>query len=250
MGVLDGADGVDGHVQGAVRAVLETDREGQTRGQLAVHLGLGGAGANGADGQAVREELWGDGVEHLAGNRHSLVRQVDEELARQAQALVDIEAVVDVRVVDETLPPDRRARLLQVGAHDDEQVILVLLLHLQKAVAVLESHVGVVDRAGPNDHHQPVLSGICAVNDGNGLLTALEDRLLRPFRLRDLMLEQVWRGKRVVSADCEMRQALSEQHIANCKIENRDTEQARHTSRILKGLLVTHVGVLNEELRR
>lgn len=81
--------------------------------------------------ETICQELRGDCIQHLAGNWHPLVCQVNEELARDAQALVDVEAVVDVRVVDETFPAHSGPGFLQVGTHDDQQLILVLFLQLQ-----------------------------------------------------------------------------------------------------------------------
>jgi len=175
--VLDGADRIDGDVQSAVRAVLEADGEGQTRGQFTVDLGLGRASTNSANGQTVSQELRRDGIQHLASNRHALVGQVNEHLARRAQTLVDFEAVVEIRVVDKTLPAHSGTWLLEVRAHHNQQLILIFLLQLQKLVAVFEGHGGVVDRAGSDDDEETVLVGVCALDDGNGLLTTLHDRL-------------------------------------------------------------------------
>ena len=118
-----GANGVNGDAEVTVGAVLETDGERKTRGQLAVKLRLGGAGTDGADGDEVSEELGGDGVEHLAGNGHARGREVLEELPGDPEALVDLEGLVDIRVVDEALPADGGAGLLEVGTHDDDEVL-------------------------------------------------------------------------------------------------------------------------------
>jgi hypothetical protein len=96
-----------------------------------VDLGLGGTRTDSTDGQTIGQELGGDCVEHLAGDGHALVGQVDEELARYAETLVDLEAVVDIGVVDQALPADCCAGLLEVRAHDNQQLVGVLLLHLQ-----------------------------------------------------------------------------------------------------------------------
>lgn len=172
MGVLDRADRIDGNIQRAVGAVLETNGEGQAGGQLAVDLRFSGAGTDGADGQTVCEELRGDSVEHFASDGHALAGEVDEELARGAQTLVNLEAVVDIRVVDQSLPANGGTGLLQVRAHDNQQLIGVLLLQLQQLVAVLQGHIRVMDRAGPNDHHQTLLLAVGALHNSNGLLTA------------------------------------------------------------------------------
>lgn len=153
VGVLNRANGINGNIERAVGTILESDGEGQTRGQLTVDLGLGCTGTDRTDGQTIGQELGRDCVEHFAGDGHALVGQVDEELARNAQALVDLEAVVDIRVVDQSLPTDCCAGLLEVRSHHDQQVVGVLLLHLHQAIAVLEGHFWVVDRAGSNDDH-------------------------------------------------------------------------------------------------
>lgn len=49
VGVSNGANGIDCDVERAICAVFEADGEGEARGEFAVELGLGGAGADGAE---------------------------------------------------------------------------------------------------------------------------------------------------------------------------------------------------------
>lgn len=121
------ANGINGNAKVSISAVLEANRERETRSKLSVELRLGGSGTNGTNGDTVGQELGGDGVEHFARNGHTLVSQVDEELARDAETLIDVEGGVDVRVVDEALPADGCAGLLEVGSHDDAEVVLELV---------------------------------------------------------------------------------------------------------------------------
>lgn len=116
-----------------------------------MELAFSGARADGADGDQVGEVLRRDGVEHLTGDGHSHVSEVDEHLSRHAQALVDPERVVHVRVVDESLPADGGPGLLEVRAHHDEEVVLVLLLFLEQPAAVVHGHLRIVDGAGAYD---------------------------------------------------------------------------------------------------
>ena len=158
VGVRSGSDGVDGDGQVAVGAVLVANGEGQAGGQLAVKLGLGGAGTDGTEGDQVGEVLGGDGVEHLAGDGEAGAGQVDVQLARHAQTLVDVVGLVDVGVVDQTLPADGGTGLLEVGTHDDAQVLGQLVGDLLQATSVLESSVGVVDGAGADHDQQTVIA--------------------------------------------------------------------------------------------
>jgi hypothetical protein len=87
------------------------------------------------------------------GSRNSqpALVQIEEEPARPAQALVDGEASVEVRIIDQTLPADRGPRLLEVHAHDDAEVGGQLPRQLAQAPAVVEASFRVMDRAGSDD---------------------------------------------------------------------------------------------------
>ena len=84
-----------------------------------MHLAFGRARADRAPGDQVAEVLRRDDVEELAARRHAELVDLEQELAADAQPLVDPVALVEVRVVDQALPADRRARLLEIDAHDD-----------------------------------------------------------------------------------------------------------------------------------
>lgn len=190
------ANSVDRDGQTAVRAVLEANGEGETRGQLAVQLGLCCARADGPERDEVGQELRGDGVEHLRGNGHAHGREVDEELPAHAEALVDLERLVDVRVVDEALPADCRPGLLEVGAHDDEQVVAELVGQRLQAVAVLQRDLWVVQRAGPDHDEEPV---ILLPDDVGGGLAAFEHCLFSVAGYGNFGGEQCGRDQWVVS---------------------------------------------------
>lgn len=194
-----GANSINGNTKIAVGAVLEADGEGQTAGELAVQLALCSAGANGADADEVGEELRGDGVEHLAGDGHAGGGEVAEEGAADAQALVDLEGGIDVRVVDEALPADGGAGLLEVGAHDDAEVAGEAGGDVLEAGAVLEGGGGVVDGAGPDDDEEAV---VLAHDDVGGLVAAADDGLQGRVRHGDLGGEEGGRDEGVLAQDC------------------------------------------------
>lgn len=106
------AGGWESITHAAVGAVLEADREGDAARQLTVELRLRGACADGAPRGEVGDVLGRDGVEELRADGDAEVRQVAQELAGDADALVDLEGAVDIGVVDQTLPADSRAGFL------------------------------------------------------------------------------------------------------------------------------------------
>src|SRR6202020_3378669 len=74
-----------------------------------------------------------------------------------AQALVHVVAAVQVRVVDQALPPGDGARLLEVDPHHDEQVLAQGTADLGQLPGVVEGRCRVVHRTGAHDHQQPVI---------------------------------------------------------------------------------------------
>src|SRR5919106_360628 len=114
-----GEQRVDGDLHVAVGAVLEAHRRREPGGELAVYLALGGARADRPPGDQVADVLRRDDVEELAARGHARLVDAHQKIARDAQALVDAEAAVEIRIVDQAFPPHRGARLLEVHAHQD-----------------------------------------------------------------------------------------------------------------------------------
>jgi hypothetical protein len=163
-----------------------------------VELRLGRASANGTERDEVREELRGDGVQHFRGNGHALTGKVAEELAGDAQTLVDLERLINVGVVDQALPADSCARLLEVGAHDDAEVALQLVGDLDKARAVFDGGLGVVHGARADNDEEAV---IALLDDFDGLFAASEDGGDGVLGGGDLGGEELRLDERVVAED-------------------------------------------------
>ena len=80
-------------------------------------LALGGARANRAPADQVSNVLRRDHVQKLTASGHAQAVDVNEQLARHAQAFVDAVALVQVGVVDQALPANGGAWLFKVHAH-------------------------------------------------------------------------------------------------------------------------------------
>ena len=115
---------VDRDLHVAVGRVLEADRHRQAAASCAVHLALRRPRADRAPADGVRDVLRRDRVEELAAHRQAeSTRRRSSSCARCAGPSLTSEAAVQARVVDQTLPADRRARLLEVHAHHDQQIV-------------------------------------------------------------------------------------------------------------------------------
>jgi hypothetical protein len=93
-------------------------------------------------------------------------------VTREPQAVVDLVRLVEMRVVDEALPPDGGARLLKVDAHDDAERVGQLVDDRPEQCGVLARGCGVMDGAGADDHQQ---TRVAAGEDLADLGARLED---------------------------------------------------------------------------
>lgn len=192
------ANGIHSDCQTTICAVLEAHWEGQTGCQLSVKLALSRPRTNGSHRNQIREELRTDGIQHLASNRHALRSQVQKQLPAHSQPLVDLVAFVDVRIVDQALPANSRAWLLEVGAHNDAEVIFELVGQFDKAGAVLDGCLGVVEGAW-SDHDAETV--IALLDDLDGFGAAFADCLEGLFGCWELGEEELWWDQRVVAKD-------------------------------------------------
>ncbi len=87
-----------------------------------MHLALSGARADCAPGDQIGDILRRDHIEKFRPRGHPQFVQFQKQLARDAQAVIDAEAAVELGIVDQTLPADRRARFFEIDAHHDQQI--------------------------------------------------------------------------------------------------------------------------------
>ena len=168
-----GSDGVDRHPHVAVGSVLEPNRHRQSGAELAVRLALARPRADRAPRNGIRDVLRGNRIKELATDQEADIEDVEQELASDPQAGVDVAGAVEVRVVDEPLPADGRARLLEVDAHRDQQVVAEAGRDGGEAASVVERRVGVVDAARAGDHEQAI---VLAVEHGADLVATADHR--------------------------------------------------------------------------
>src|SRR5439155_17895411 len=93
------ADRVDRHLDATAGAVLKADRHRQARRELAVHLALGGPRADRAPGHEIGGVLRRDRIEELAAGVQAERAEIEQQLPREVESLVERIAAVEWRVV-------------------------------------------------------------------------------------------------------------------------------------------------------
>ena len=181
-------------LDGTIRSVLEADRHGHAGRQLAVHLAFRITRANSAPADQIANILRGNRIKPFRSGGQAEPQHVGEHLACQEHALADVELAVEIRIVDQTLPADGGARLLEIHAHDDDQTILKLVLDGGQLLGVLVRRLGIVDRAWADDGQQTIVAAVQHVAD---LLTGLQNQIAHLVGERKLLKEISGRGNRV-----------------------------------------------------
>jgi hypothetical protein len=126
-----------------VGRVLEPGRHRQARGQVPVHLALGGPRADGRPGHRISEVCGDDRVNPLTGSGNPERGQADQQLPRLPEPAAHVVATIQGRVVEEAGPAGHGAGLFRVGPHDDQQ--LTGQAHRRQPCRVLQSGLRFVD---------------------------------------------------------------------------------------------------------
>ena len=193
--------GVGRGLDGAVGGVLETNRHRQAAGQFAVDLALGVPRADRTPADQVAQVLRGDRIQPFDGGGQAQRQHVGEHLARQPHALADVEPTVQIRIVDQPLPADGGARLLEIRAHDDDQAVVELAVHGGETLGILAGGLRVVNRAGADDDQQTVVAAMQHVAD---LLPGAQHQVAHLLGQRQFAQERARRGNRVQLADIDI----------------------------------------------
>ncbi len=186
--------GIGRRLDRTVGGVLEADRHRQAGGELSVHLAFRVARADRAPADQVADVLRGDRIEPFRGGGQTEVQHVGQHLAGEPHALADIELAVQVGIVDQTLPADRGARLLEIHAHDDDQTILELLLDRGELLRIFMRGLRIMDGARADDGEQTVVPAMQHVAN---LLTGPEHQIAHLVGKRQLLDEIARSGNRI-----------------------------------------------------
>ena len=130
-----------------------------------MHLRLRVARADRPPADQIADVLRCNRIQPFGRRRQPQAKHVGQHLARQPHALADIEAAIQIRIVDQTLPADRRARLLEIHAHHDHQSVLKLALERRKTLRVLVRRFRIVNRARADDDQQTIIATVQDVAD-------------------------------------------------------------------------------------
>jgi hypothetical protein len=114
-------------------------------------LALCGPRTDRAPAHQIGVELSERRIQKLRSGRQAQLGNIREKPTRHPEALVDVIRAVEVRIVDQAFPSQRRARLLEVDAHHHEDALGDLVRQLSKSGRKLDCRVGVVNRAR-SDH--------------------------------------------------------------------------------------------------
>ena len=135
-------------------------------------LALGGARADGSPTDEAGNVLRRNHVKEFGSGGHAHLGQVEQQMARQAQAVVDLVGLIEIGIVDEPLPSDDGAGLLEIDAHEDAQVGGELVNGGFEQGGILARGLGVVNGAGAGEDQQ---ARVLPVEDCGDFAAGVED---------------------------------------------------------------------------
>ncbi|CSR89709.1 Uncharacterised protein [Shigella sonnei] len=104
-----------------------------------MHLRFRGTCTNCAPAHQVSEILRSDHIEKLTRRWQTAVVNIKQQFTGYTQTVVDLEAVIHMRIVNQPFPAHRGTRLFKIDAHYDFQLIFQLFTQRQQASGILFS---------------------------------------------------------------------------------------------------------------
>ena len=204
-----GAHGVGDELgRGAVaRLGHEADHGREARGELAVQRRLGGALGDARPRDQVRDELRRDRVEVHAAGRQPEPVDVEEQLPRLTEALVDLERAVEPRVVHGAAPVARAAgRLIEEDTHHEDELAAQPLADGLQLLRVLHRGDRVVRRDGTAHHHEPF---VLASQRTRELAARAANPLVQRRLAREVLDQARRRDERLDAVDPQVVQVIN-----------------------------------------
>ena len=178
----------------------------QSARHFAVRLRFGGARADRGPGDELGEVLRHDRIERLGARRQPELGDVQQQFARQQNALLDVKRVVQVRIVDQSLPAHRGARLLEIHAHDRAAAWSDTCAGRRlQAVGILARRLHIVDGAGPDDDEQ---TRVAPLENRADHFARAEHGVRGPRRQRQPPLDLLGSRQQVARSDVDVLQSI------------------------------------------
>src|SRR5690349_14740935 len=152
-----------------------------------MYLALRRSSADRSPTDEIGEVLGRNHVEEFGARGNSHLREIHEQVAREPQAVVDFVRTIQVRIVNQPLPPNGGTRLLEIDSHDEQQLVRELRNCLFQLLSVFSRGLRIVNGTGTDDDQQP---GILTAKDVGNLLTSSEDGIGSVLCERQLFLEK------------------------------------------------------------
>jgi hypothetical protein len=111
-------------------------------------------------------------VQELGSRGHAHLGQIEQQPPRQPQAVVDLVRLIQIGVIDQPLPSNGGAGLLEVHPHHQAQLGGKLRHRRLQQGRVLARRLGVVNRAGTGQNDQPLITPVENLGD---LLAGVKD---------------------------------------------------------------------------
>ena len=127
-----------------------------------------------------------DRIKEFGGSRQAHLGDGEQKASSLFEPGLDVVSAIEVRVVDQPLPADCRARFLEIDPHQNAEPVLEFLAQTAEAPRVIDRPLDIMDRARPGDDQHPRIRLTQDVLDGE---TAAHHRLVGPLRHRELRFD-------------------------------------------------------------
>src|SRR3954469_1312368 len=96
--------------------------------------------------------LRNDHVEEFSSCGNSHLRYIEQQVAREPQTIIDLERLIEIRIINQPFPTNSRTGLLEINTHDDPKICRQLVNCSLEQGRIFECGLGVMNRTRTDDN--------------------------------------------------------------------------------------------------
>src|SRR5690606_14999769 len=118
----------------------------------------------------VLQILWRNRVQRLGSRGQADLRNIQQQLTADMQAFLNLEGIIQVRIINETFPAHGSTGLFKIDTHDDINGVADFFSELVQTLSIIFCRLDIVDRAGANHQKNTVILAIQDIANGSTAL--------------------------------------------------------------------------------
>lgn len=148
--------GIHCNLHTSICSILESNRTWKSWCELAMYLGLSRSCTNCAPANKIGEIYCSYRIEKFCRRRNSYICNIKKKLPCYSKSFFDHIRFIQIRIIDESLPPHGRSRFLEIRSHHNLKSLSKFFPPLLDISSIFDCCLCIMDWTWSNNNQNPI----------------------------------------------------------------------------------------------